>query len=63
MSLLVTAAPFDFEGQRQAIVMLEDTTELDGLRSLMRSETSFAGIVGARRARSIRRVASLAFKR
>jgi DNA-binding NtrC family response regulator len=47
MSLLVTAAPFDFEGQRQAIVMLEDTTELDGLRSLMRSKTSFAGIVGA----------------
>ncbi len=47
VSLLVTAAPFDFEGSRQAIVMLEDTTELDGLRSLMRLETSFAGIVGA----------------
>jgi DNA-binding NtrC family response regulator len=47
MSLLVTAAPFDFESRRQSIVMLEDTTELDSLRSLMRSETSFAGIVGA----------------
>jgi DNA-binding NtrC family response regulator len=46
MSLVVTAAPFDFEGRRQAIIMLEDTTELDSLRSLIRSDTSFAGIVG-----------------
>jgi len=46
MSLLVTAAPFDFRGRRHAMVMLEDTTERDAVRSSMRAKTSFAGIVG-----------------
>jgi DNA-binding NtrC family response regulator len=46
MTLLVSSVPFDYEGQRRALVMLEDITELNGLRSLLRSEDSFAGIVG-----------------
>jgi len=46
MTLLVSSVPFDHEGHRQALVMLEDITELNGLRSLLRSEGSFAGIIG-----------------
>jgi len=47
MSLLVTAAPFDFKGRRHAIVMLEEATARDLLRSSTHPESSFAGIVGA----------------
>jgi len=44
--LLVSAMPLDYKGERLAIVILEDITELNGLRRLLRTEKSFAGIVG-----------------
>ena len=46
MKLLLSAAPFEHDGERLAIVILEDITELDGLRKRLKSEQSFAGIVG-----------------
>ncbi len=44
--LLVSAAPVEHEGESFAIVMLEDITELNGLRRRLRTEQSFAGIIG-----------------
>ena len=44
--LLVSAAPLDYEGERLAIVVLEDITELSRLRRRLKTEQSFAGIVG-----------------
>jgi len=44
--LLVSAAPIDYAGERLAIVILEDITELNTLRRRLRTEQSFAGIVG-----------------
>jgi len=44
--LLVSAMPLDYRGERLAIVILEDVTELAGLRRLLHTEKSFAGIVG-----------------
>ena len=46
MKLLLSAAPFEHDGERLALVILEDITELDVLRKRLRSEQSFAGIVG-----------------
>jgi DNA-binding NtrC family response regulator len=46
MSLLVSARPLDYRGERLAIVALEDVTELYGLRRLLQTEKTFAGIVG-----------------
>ncbi len=46
MKLLLSAAPFDHEGERLAIVILEDITELDHLRRRLKTEHSFAGIIG-----------------
>ena len=46
MKLLLSAAPFEHDGERLALVILEDITELDGLRKRLKSEQSFAGIVG-----------------
>ena len=43
--LLVSAAPFDYDGERFAIIMLEDTTELNVLRKRLKEEHSFRGIV------------------
>ena len=44
--LLVSAAPLDHEGARLAIIMLEDITELKTLRRRLKTEQSFAGIIG-----------------
>ncbi len=43
--LLITAAPFDYNGERFAIIMLEDTTELNVLRKRLKEEHSFKGII------------------
>ncbi len=45
-TLLVSAAPLDYAGERLAIVLLEDITELDVLRKRLKAEHSFAGIIG-----------------
>ena len=44
--LLVSAAPLYHEGARLAIIMLEDITELNTLRRRLKTEQSFAGIIG-----------------
>ena len=44
--LMVSAAPFDYKGERLAVVLLEDITELSGLRRRLKTEHSFAGIIG-----------------
>ena len=44
--LLVSAAPIEYEGEKLAIVILEDITELNHLRRRLKTEQSFAGIVG-----------------
>ena len=46
ISLLVSAAAFEYEEQTLAVVILEDVTELNGLRRLMDVESSFAGLIG-----------------
>ncbi len=46
LKLLLSAAPFEHNGEKLAIVILEDITELDGLRRRMKTEQSFAGIIG-----------------
>ncbi|UCD33939.1 MAG: sigma-54-dependent Fis family transcriptional regulator [Desulfobacterales bacterium] len=46
LQLLVSAAPFEYEGSRFAIVILEDMTELNTLRRRLKTEHSFSGIVG-----------------
>ncbi|HOC42208.1 MAG TPA: sigma 54-interacting transcriptional regulator [Thermoanaerobaculales bacterium] len=46
MTLLVSATPIRFKDEAMAMVILEDITELSGLRSLLKTERSFAGIVG-----------------
>jgi len=45
-SLLISAAPFEHNGSRLAIVILEDITELNHLRRRLKAEQSFRGIVG-----------------
>jgi len=44
--LLVSAAPIEHEAERFAIVILEDITELNTLRRRLKTEQSFAGIIG-----------------
>ncbi len=44
--LMVSAAPVDYQNERMALLVLEDATELSGLRALVRAEAGFAGIVG-----------------
>ncbi|HSO24821.1 MAG TPA: sigma-54-dependent Fis family transcriptional regulator [Chondromyces sp.] len=46
LTLLVSTTPLDHRGERLAIVILEDITELSGLRKAMQSGEVFAGIVG-----------------
>jgi transcriptional regulator with PAS, ATPase and Fis domain len=46
LDLLVSASPFEHEKNRMAIVMIEDITELSTLRRRLKTEQSFAGIVG-----------------
>ncbi len=46
LTLLVSTKPLDHKGERLAIVILEDITELNGLRKVMQREDVFAGIVG-----------------
>lgn len=45
MTILVSAAPFDHQGERLAVVMMEDITELSTLRARLKAEHSFAGII------------------
>ena len=45
LDFLVSAAPLDHEGERLAIVILEDITELNKLKKRLKAETSFAGII------------------
>jgi DNA-binding NtrC family response regulator len=46
LTLLVSTKPLDHNGERLAIVILEDVTELTGLREALRSSSEFTGIVG-----------------
>jgi len=46
LDFLVSAAPLDHDGERLAIVILEDITELNDLKNRLKAETSFAGIIG-----------------
>ena len=45
LTLLVSAAPFDHQGERLAVVVMEDITELSTLRARLKTEHSFAGII------------------
>jgi sigma-54 dependent transcriptional regulator, acetoin dehydrogenase operon transcriptional activator AcoR len=47
LELLISAAPLDHNGERLAIVILEDITELNELKRRLKAETSFAGIIGS----------------
>jgi len=44
--LLVSAAPVEHEGEGLAVIILEDITELNTLRRRLKTEQSFAGIIG-----------------
>ncbi len=46
LNLLVSASPFNYESERLAIIILEDITELNNLRRRLKTEHSFAGIIG-----------------
>lgn len=46
VSLLISAAPFEHDGDRLAVVMFENVTELNHLRRRLKTEQSFRGIVG-----------------
>ena len=46
LTLLVSAAPVDYQAERFAIVILEDITELSLMRRRLKTEQSFSGIVG-----------------
>ncbi|MCP4575989.1 MAG: AAA domain-containing protein [Deltaproteobacteria bacterium] len=45
LTLLVSAAPFDHEGERLAVVVMEDITELSALRARLKTEHTFSGII------------------
>jgi len=47
MTLLISSAAVHHRGEQLVILILEDVTELTGLRRLLTAEKSFAGIVGA----------------
>ena len=44
--LLVSAAPIEHSGEQLAIVMLEEITELERLRTRLKTDVGFSGIVG-----------------
>ncbi len=46
LRFLVSAAPLDHNGERMAIVILEDITELAHLRMRLKTEKGFSGIIG-----------------
>jgi len=46
LQLLISAASFDHEGKRLAVIILEDMTELTTLRRRLKADQSFAGIIG-----------------
>lgn len=46
LTLLVSVKPLDHKGERLSIVILEDITELSGLRKVLQTERAFPGIVG-----------------
>ncbi len=46
LTFLVTAAPVSFEGQKLALILLEDITEVNHLRRRLKAEHSFAGLIG-----------------
>jgi len=46
LTFLISAAPFEHNGNRLAIVMFEDVTELNHLRRRLKTEQCFRGIVG-----------------
>jgi sigma-54 dependent transcriptional regulator, acetoin dehydrogenase operon transcriptional activator AcoR len=46
LQLLISAAPFDYDGKRLAVIVLEDMTELNTLRRRLKADQSFAGIIG-----------------
>jgi len=46
MTMLVSAAPFEHEGERLAAIILEDVTELNSLRMRLKTKKGFAGIIG-----------------
>ena len=46
LQLHVSAAPFDHEGKRLAVIILENMTELNTLRRRLKTDQSFAGIIG-----------------
>ncbi len=45
LDFLISAAPLDHDGERLAIVILEDITELNELKKRLKAETYFAGII------------------
>ena len=45
LTLLVSAASFDHGGERLAVVVMEDITELSTLRARLKTEHTFAGII------------------
>jgi transcriptional regulator with PAS, ATPase and Fis domain len=47
IDLLISAAPLDHEGERLAIIILEDITELNELKRRLKAETSLGGIIGS----------------
>ncbi len=46
LQFLVSAAPIKYDGERMAVVLLEDMTELSTLRRRLKTEHRFAGIIG-----------------
>ena len=46
LTILVSAAPIEYDGERLVIIILEDITELNTLRNLLKKEKGFAGIIG-----------------
>ena len=46
LQFLISAAPFEYEDKRYAVIILEDITELNSLRRRLKAEQSFSGIVG-----------------
>jgi len=46
LQLHVSAAPFDHKGKRLAVIILENMTELNTLRKRLKTDQSFAGIIG-----------------
>ncbi|MBN1849289.1 MAG: sigma 54-interacting transcriptional regulator [Deltaproteobacteria bacterium] len=46
LQFLISAAPVEHNGEKLAIVLLEDITELNNLRKRLKTEHCFAGIIG-----------------